>query len=179
MPKWPKNFWEQKILKKVVGSFVYLWNTNNLTLPSTQVVLTCEAGIKASHVLDIYECLGFKGEKDSIPVSHCLLLARYYIYCCKFKNVSPSIREYVQQLKYNLEIEKQISTVTDSQNKFQQKWCKILHALELLYSLRAGSKCKPARRLYFTLLTLILSLWKSSLLNAVPLGFFPQALTFI
>ena len=85
--------------------------------------------IPASHVLDIYECLGFRGEKDDILVSHCLLLARYYIYCCKFKNISPSIREYAQQLKYNLEIEKQISIVTDSQNKFQQKWKKILHAL--------------------------------------------------
>ena len=85
--------------------------------------------IPASHVLDIYECLGFKGEKDGILVSYCLLLARCYIYCCKFKNVSPSIREYAQHLKYNLEIEKQISTVTDSQNKFQQKWRKILHAL--------------------------------------------------
>ena len=33
--------------------------------------------IPASHVLDIYECLGFKGEKDDVLVSHCLLLARY------------------------------------------------------------------------------------------------------
>ena len=56
-----------------------------------------------------------------------------YYTILKYKNeiifVSSSIREYAQQLKYNLEIEKQISTVTDSQNKFQQKWCKILHAL--------------------------------------------------
>ena len=44
--------------------------------------------IPASHVLDIYECLGFKGEKDSILVSHCLLPARYYIHCRKFKNIS-------------------------------------------------------------------------------------------
>ena len=73
--------------------------------------------IPASHVLDIYECLGFRGEKDEILVSHCLVLARYYIYCCKFKNISPSIREYAQQLKYNLEIEKQLSIVTDSQSK--------------------------------------------------------------
>ena len=73
--------------------------------------------IPASHVLDIYECLGFRGEKDDILVSHCLLLARYYIYCCKFKNISPSIREYAQQLKSNLEIEKQLSIVTDSQSK--------------------------------------------------------------
>ena len=48
--------------------------------------------IPASHVLDMYECLGFKGEKDDILVSHCLLPARYHIYCCKFKNISPSIR---------------------------------------------------------------------------------------
>ena len=53
--------------------------------------------IPASHVLDIYECLGFRGEKDDILVSHCLLLARYYICRCKFKNISPSIREYAQQ----------------------------------------------------------------------------------
>ena len=85
--------------------------------------------IPASYVLDIYECLGFRGEKDDILVSHCLLLARYYTSCCKFKNISSSIREYAQQLKHNLEIEKQISIVTDSQNKFQQKWNKILHAL--------------------------------------------------
>ena len=73
--------------------------------------------IPASHVLDIYECLGFRGEKDEILVSHCLVLERYYIYCCKFKNISPSIREYAQQLKSNLEIEKQLSIVTDSQSK--------------------------------------------------------------
>ena len=65
--------------------------------------------------------------KDDIFVSHCFLLARYYIYCCKFKK-SPSIGEYAQQLKYNLEIEKQISIVTDLQKKFQQNWDKILHA---------------------------------------------------
>ena len=83
--------------------------------------------IPATRVLDIYECLSFGGEKEDIlhVVSHCLLLTRYYIYC------SPSIREYARQLKYNLEIEKQICTciVTDSQNKFQQKWHKILHVL--------------------------------------------------
>ena len=69
------------------------------------------------------------GEKEDIIASHCLLLARYYVYCCKFKNISPSIREYARQSKYNLEIEKQIYIVTDCQNKFQQKWHKILHVL--------------------------------------------------
>ena len=57
--------------------------------------------IPASHVLDIYECLSFNGEKDDISVSHCLLFARSYIYCCKFNNMSPLIREYAQKLKYN------------------------------------------------------------------------------
>ena len=79
------------------------------------------------------------------------------IYCCKFKNIFPSTREYAQQLKYNLEIEKKYLSWL-IHNKFQQKWDKILDAL---YSLRAGSKCEPARRLYLTLLMLILSLWKS------------------
>ena len=85
--------------------------------------------IPASHVLDMYECLGFGGEEDDVLLNHCLLLARYYIHCCKFKNVSPCIGEYVQRLKSNFEIEKQVSMVTGSENKFQQRWCKILQAL--------------------------------------------------
>ena len=83
--------------------------------------------IPASYVLDIYEYLGFRREKDDILVSRCLLLARYNINCFKFKKTSPSIREYAQQLKYNLQIEKETSIVTDSQKKFQQKWHKIMH----------------------------------------------------
>ena len=86
--------------------------------------------IPASHVLDIYECLGFGGEEDDVLLNHCLLLVRYYIYCCKFKNVSPCIGEYVQRLKFSFEIEKQVSMVTGSENKFQQRWCKILQALQ-------------------------------------------------
>ena len=85
--------------------------------------------IPASHVLDIYECLGFGGEYDDVLLNHWLLLARYYIYCCKFKNVSPCIGEYMQQLKFNFEIEKQVSMVTGSEKKFQQRWYKILQAL--------------------------------------------------
>ena len=85
--------------------------------------------IPASHVSDIYECLGVGGEDDDVLLNHCLLLARYYIYCCKFKNVSPCIGEYVQRLKFNFEIEKQVSMVTGSEIKFRQRWCKILQAL--------------------------------------------------
>ena len=126
------------------SALCYLWKTDKVTLihlfrecsvtktfGEGSIVFSSQSIWYQPHmyVLDIYECLGFRGEKYDILVSHCLLLARYYIYCCKFKNSSPSIREYAQQLKYNLEIKKQISIVTDSQNKFQQKWRKILHAL--------------------------------------------------
>jgi len=67
----------------------------------------------------MYECFGFGGEEDDVLLNHCLLLARYYIHCCKFKNVSPCIGEYVQRLKFNFEIEKQVSMMTGSENKFQ------------------------------------------------------------
>ena len=98
--------------------------------------------IPALHVLDMYECLGFKGEKD-------LLLARYYIYCCKFKNISPSISEYAQQLKYNLEIEKQTSIpLLIPKINSSRSGTKCFMHYNLRHSLRAGSKCKPARRLY-------------------------------
>ena len=70
----------------------------------------------------------FRLRKRSL-LNHCLLLARYYIRYCKFKNVSPCIGEYVQRLKFNFEIEKQVSMVTGSENKFQQRWCKILQTL--------------------------------------------------
>ena len=99
-------FWECSVTKT-------FWGRVHCFFVSIHLIL-------ASHVLDIYEYLGFRGEKDDILVSHCLLLARYYIHFCKFKNISPSIREYAQQRKNNM---------TNSQNKYQQKWRKILHAL--------------------------------------------------
>ena len=72
----------------------------------------------------MYECLGFGGEEDDVLLNHCLLLARYYIYRCKFKNVSPCIGEYVQRLKFNFEIEKQVSMVTGSENNFSRDGAK-------------------------------------------------------
>ena len=66
--------------------------------------------IPASHVLDMYECLGFRGEEDDVLLNQCLLLARCHFYCCKFKNISPCIGEYVQWMKFNFEIEKQVSS---------------------------------------------------------------------
>ena len=75
--------------------------------------------ISPSRALDIHECLVFRGEKDDILLSHCLLFARYYICCCKLIDITPPIREYVKHLKHNLKIERQVSIVTDSKDKFQ------------------------------------------------------------
>jgi len=86
--------------------------------------------VPASHILDLCECLGFGGEDDDVLINHCLLLARYYICCCKFKNVSPCIGEYLQWLKFNFEIEKPSFYGDRFREKIQQRWCKILQALE-------------------------------------------------
>ena len=127
-------FWECSVMKtfweRVQGFFVSIYL------------------IPASHVLDIYECLGFKGEKDDILVSHCLLLARYYIYCCKFKNISPSIREYAQQLKYNLETENKYLPLLIPKINSRRNGTKYFMHYNCYIVCGQVSKCKPARRLY-------------------------------
>ena len=85
--------------------------------------------IPASQVLTLCQCLGLKGEKSALLFNHCLLLGRFYIYSCKYKNVRPSTIEYVNQVRCNLRIEKHVSIITGTQNAFQQKWHKILQSL--------------------------------------------------
>ena len=85
--------------------------------------------IPASQNLTLCQCLGLKGEKSALLVNHCLLLARFYIYSCKYKNVRPSSIEYVNQVRCNLKIEKHASIIRGTQNAFQQKWHKIRQSL--------------------------------------------------
>jgi len=85
--------------------------------------------IPVSKVLTLCQCLGLKGEKYSLLFNHCLLLGRFYIYSCKYKNVRPSSIEYVNQVRCNLKKEKHVSFITGTQNTFQQKWFKILQSL--------------------------------------------------
>ena len=80
--------------------------------------------IPASQVLTLCQCLGLKGEKSALLFNHCLLLGRFYIYSCKYKNVRPSSIEYVNQVRCNLKLEKHVSIITGTQNAFQQKWHK-------------------------------------------------------
>ena len=44
----------------------------------------------------------------------------------KYKNVKPSLIEYINQVRGNLKIEKHVSIVTGTQSAFQQKWHQIL-----------------------------------------------------
>ena len=85
--------------------------------------------IPASQALTLCQCLGLQGEKSALLLNHCLLLSRFYIYSCKYKNIRPSSIEYVNQVRSNLKIEKHVSIITGAQNAFEQKWRKMLQAL--------------------------------------------------
>ena len=45
--------------------------------------------IKTFLLLTLGQCLGLKEKKVPLYWIHCLLLAQYYIYSCKYKNVKP------------------------------------------------------------------------------------------
>ena len=85
--------------------------------------------IQTSRVLRKTVCLGLDEEKGGILVNHCLLLARYYIFSCKFNNTKPLILEYLYQIKSNLQLEKQISVTIGMQKAFEKKWHKIIESL--------------------------------------------------
>ena len=84
--------------------------------------------IQTSRVLRKTVCLGLDEEKGEILVNHCLLLARYYIFSCKFNNTKPLILEYLYQIKSNLQLEKQISVTIGMQKAFEKKWHKIIES---------------------------------------------------
>ena len=51
--------------------------------------------IPASQGLTLCQCLGLKGGKGAFLLNHCLLVGRYYINSCKYKNVKPSLIQYI------------------------------------------------------------------------------------
>ena len=108
-------FWECPITQA-------FWNSVELFFVSADLIPT-------SQVLTLCHCLGLKGDKNASLLNHCLLLGRYYIYSCKYKNVKPSLIEYLNQVRCNLKVEKHVSIVTGTQNAFQQKWHQILQSL--------------------------------------------------
>ena len=58
--------------------------------------------IEASGVLQKIKCLGLTGKEGDVLFSYCLLLARFYIFSCKYKSSKPSIVELYIKLKTTL-----------------------------------------------------------------------------
>ena len=88
-------FWECRITET-------FWNSVHQFFVSVDL-------IPASQVLTLCQCLGFKGEKSALLFNHCSLLGRFYTYSCKYKNIRPSLIEYVNQVRSNLNIEKRFN----------------------------------------------------------------------
>ena len=55
---------------------------------------------EACVVLEKIKCLGITGKEGYILLSHCLVLASFYIFYCNYKLSNPSIVEYIYQKKY-------------------------------------------------------------------------------
>ena len=105
-------FWEYPITEAFWNS-VYYFSVSVDLIPDSQVSI-------------LSKCLGLKGEKRTLLLNHCLLLGRFYIYSCNYKNVRPSSIEYINQVRCNLKIERHVSIMTGTQNIFQQKWHKFI-----------------------------------------------------
>ena len=58
--------------------------------------------MKASGVLEKVKCFGLTGKEGDILVSHCLLLASFYIFSRKYKGSKPPIVEYNYHVKESL-----------------------------------------------------------------------------
>ena len=69
------------------------------------------------------KCLGLTGKlkEGEILVSHCLLLARFCIFSCKYKSSKPSIVEYIYQVKDSFKIKKQFSIIKRTKNMFEDR----------------------------------------------------------
>jgi len=57
--------------------------------------------IEASGVLQKIKCLGLTGKEGDVLFRHCVLLARFYIFSCKYKSSKLSVVEYIYQVKDN------------------------------------------------------------------------------
>ena len=88
--------------------------------------------IEASGVLEKIKCLGLTGKERDVLFSHCLLLARFYIFSCKYKSWKPSIVELYITLKTTL----YLNWITNFNFKgtekiFEEKWKKIIQKRRL------------------------------------------------
>lgn len=62
-------------------------------------------------------------DDDTLKIyNFCILLAKDYIYNCKINMKTVCYNEYINKLRFRLEIEKHIATTSNSINDFQKTW---------------------------------------------------------
>ena len=69
-----------EVLHRTDNKNTEIWNSVHQFFASVDL-------IPASQVLTLCQCLGLKGENSALLFNHCLLLGRFYIYSCKYKNI--------------------------------------------------------------------------------------------
>ena len=75
------------------------------------------------------KCFGLTGKGGVILVSHCLLLARFYIFSCKYKGSKPSIVEMniiIMLIEDNFITEKEISIIKRTEKIENWNWKQII-----------------------------------------------------
>ena len=51
-----------------------------------------------------------------------ILLAKFFIYKCKFQNTAPTIQAFLSHLRYRLKIEESCFAARYREQEFQQRW---------------------------------------------------------
>lgn len=64
-------------------------------------------------------------DKDYILVNYILICAKHYIFCCKFKLITPTFIAFKNILKQKEEVEKIIALNNNSFSKHKEKWSKL------------------------------------------------------
>jgi hypothetical protein len=71
--------------------------------------------------------LGIEG--TDIIVNHCILIAKYVIYRCRYNNRTPTFAAIKAYLRYIKQIEKNISYTNNNEAKFLGKWSALFRVL--------------------------------------------------
>lgn len=129
----PTNFFLQKIGLKDNGNCSFcgdepdtlthlFWTCNKTQLFWTEVVVwlkECDV-VRETYSLKMTTALGLKPDTSNfkLQINYCLLLARFFVWCCKVKEKGMSWCNFKRILKQNFEIE-----TTAPQNKLElKKW---------------------------------------------------------
>ena len=67
-------------------------------------------------------CFGLIDDIKDVAIHHLLLIARHFMYACRFVNTLPKLQVYKQLLINTTEIEKQIAFDNNHLTAFEKKW---------------------------------------------------------